>query len=338
MKRLLVICFKVIVGLLIGIAVALLALGAVKGKEYVKALLQDVTDGKVDSWGKELVSLGDKLDDISQKGEALLESGKELAGQIIDGYSSFEGYDIQDANLFDGEHEVESGDIERSFEGIDVQALAIELGGCKLEVLESVDGTIQVVTKNIGKFQAFVEEGTLCIRATRKVKETAESNDIYLYLPAGCRFGVMELEVGAGQIQAKKLEADSLKLEVGAGQVVAESVSADVLEASVGAGDMTLKEINLGQLAVDVDAGRLQAEGLVLNKVIGECSVGNLELKLTGTIQDYDYLLDCAAGNIYLDGKKYASGMEKEIRIDNGAGRSIELDCAVGNIRVTFAK
>ena len=240
--------------------------------------------------------------------------------------------------LFEKEYPVESGNVENTFEAAAVVGLDVELGGCLLEITEASQNIIKVETENIGKFQAYLKEGKLYLKATRKAKEDASGCSIKLYLPAGYYYQEMELTVGAGQIWADHLNANKVHLEVGAGQIMVDSVSADELEVSAGAGDIDLKQMTTGFLEADVDAGRLQAIGQVSGDIEGECAVGSLELNLSGFLKDYNYLLDCAAGNIYLDGEKYSSAIGQERKIDHGANRTMDLDCAVGNIRIVFGK
>ena len=340
-------CLTAVVLLVSAGVVLALAVRTEKGRETVEGLLHKAADGRVEGWEDKwedglgkldegFDKLKDSLDKLGEKGEALAESGKTFADQVIGGSVSFDGYDIDEADMFDKEYEIESGNIERTFEAAAVNCLDVELGGCRLEIGESADGYLRIATENIGRFQAYQKDGKVSVKATRKAKEDAESCKIYLYLPGGHHLQEMDFTVGAGQILAQSLSAEKIHLEAGAGQIISDSITAEELEVSVGAGNVNLQNTAVSMLNAEVDAGKLQIKGDILQKVEAECAVGNLELRLSGTKQDYNYVFSCAAGNIYLDGEKQASGMGQEIKIDNNASRNMDLECSVGNITVTF--
>lgn len=226
MKGIIKFCLKAIVLFLVLGIVAVLVTGALKGEEYVRDALRNITGGRIDGWEESLGSREESMEHWSDRLSGL----KDLAGQVFENYNSFEGYDIEDADLFEKEYPVESGNVENTFEAAAVVGLDVELGGCLLEITEASQNIIKVETENIGKFQAYLKEGKLYLKATRKAKEDASGCSIKLYLPAGYYYQEMELTVGAGQIWADHLNANKVHLEVGAGQIMVDSVSADELE------------------------------------------------------------------------------------------------------------
>ncbi len=254
-------------------------------------------------------------------GKNLLEGIKEGADALLDSvlerYESLEGFDIDDATIFDKEVAIESGNIERTFEHMNASVLNVEIGGCALEILDSQDGSARVVAENVGKFQAYQKGQELRITSTRKAKENAEDSRITLYLPAGYGWEAVDLEVGAGQILAEGLKVDELDI-------------------SVEAGEIRLSGMEAGSLSAEVGVGNFVAQGNVTGSVEAECSMGNLELHLAGSSTDYDYELQCVAGNIKIGEEQYGTGVAKEQTINNNAGRRIDLECSMGNITVTF--
>ena len=52
-------------------------------------------------------------------------------------------------------------------------------------------------------------------------------------------------------------------------------------------------------------------------------------------MEDYNYHLSCAAGNIDLDDTSYSgAGINKYI--DNGSDKKLDIDCGMSNVRVEF--
>ena len=70
---------------------------------------------------------------------------------------------------------------------------------------------------------------------------------------------------------------------------------------------------------------------------MGECGLGELDLTLTGTQEDYNYDLECGVGNLDVGSDSY-SGLGREKSISNkGADRKLNLECGMGNISVDFS-
>lgn len=252
------------------------------------------------------------LEDIKEGGEALLDD-------VLDRYENLEGFDIDDATIFNKDEAVESGNVERTFEHMSASVLHVEIGGCALEILDSQDGCTRVVAENVGKFQAYQKGNELRITSTRKAKENAEDSRITLYLPAGYSWQEVDLEVGVGQILAEGLQVSELDI-------------------SVGAGEIRLSEMEVGNLGAEVGVGNFVAQGSVTGSIEAECTMGNLELQLAGSRTDYDYELKCVAGNVKIGEDQYGGGVAKEQMINNGAGRRMNLECSMGNITVTFTQ
>lgn len=338
MKKLIKFCIMaVLVVIVIGFLLSA-AMSFTKGSDYANDFWVEVTGGKIDGWM-------DRVEEWGEKGKNLLQGikvgGDELLDHVFNGYDGLEGYDIDDAIIFNSDEAVESGNIDRVFDNMSASVLHVEIGGCALEILESEDGSARVVAENVGKFQAYQKGNELRITSTRKAREDAEDSKITLYLPAGYNWQEVDLEVGAGVIRiggtnASGMTAFKMDLEVGAGQIVAEGLKVSELDASVGAGEIRLNEMEVGILGASAGVGNFVAQGTVTGSVEAECSMGNLELKLIGSQTDYDYELECVAGNIKIGEEQYGGGVAKEQKINNGADRRIDLECSMGNIAVTF--
>ena len=63
--------------------------------------------------------------------------------------------------------------------------------------------------------------------------------------------------------------------------------------------------------------------------------MADIDLKLDGAEDSFNYEVDVAMGNVEIDGKTY-SGLATEKDIDNNAARDISAECAMGNITISF--
>ena len=120
---------------------------------------------------------------------------------------------------------------------------------------------------------------------------------------------------------------------------VPEQLELEELSVEVGAGNIDIKEglLTTAYASLDVDAGNLDFAGEVKGDLDANCNVGNMELKLTGEQQDYNYSLSCGVGSIKA-GDISVAGLGRDDEIDNGADYDMDINCDVGNIDVIFEK
>ena len=88
-------------------------------------------------------------------------------------------------------------------------------------------------------------------------------------------------------------------------------------------------------MSIEVGAGNCKILNATVDSINASCAVGNLSIELTGKETDYDYNVQCVAGNIKI-GKQSFAGLAKEAEINNVTNKLIDLECAMGNITVSF--
>ena len=93
--------------------------------------------------------------------------------------------------------------------------------------------------------------------------------------------------------------------------------------------------MNVLNADIDVNMGECIFEGLISGNLDAECHMGNLELNLLGSQSEHNYNIECAAGNIEMDGYSMAA-LAGERKIDNGADSEYDISCNMGNITVEF--
>ena len=126
--------------------------------------------------------------------------------------------------------------------------------------------------------------------------------------------------MGAGTVYLNRdIETEKLSVEMGAGEFESKNpVTAREADLEIGTGSMTFADLSAG-------------------KIDGECGLGELDLTLTGTQEDYNYELECGVGNLDVGSDSY-SGLGREKTISNkGADRKLDLECGMGNVSVNFS-
>ena len=283
-----------------------------------------------------------KLQEWIDKGK---ERAKEVTGQlstrIVGQNWELEGnYDIDTENWFEAEAETYNGSkpYSRLSTG-QVDYFSLQAAGCKVILKVTDESDFYFSFENMKKVQAYQKENSLFIKAVRDtlINEENKESVLIIYVPDSCILESADLELGAGSLQAEVLNTGKLVLSVGAGKVSLASLEADEIQVSVGAGAVSLENVNVHNADISVGAGNMSLTGLVKGNVDGECAMGNLELNLQGNVKDFNYDLQCVAGNILLNGEKH-SGINEGMVIGNAASKSMELNCAMGNMKITFVE
>ena len=238
---------------------------------------------------------------------------------------------------FEDGHRVYTGDVEKFCLGSGVQKLKLDLGGCGLQVIPSDDSFLYLEAMDVYKLQAFVDGDALCVSASERQSHmlTGSVGTILLYLPEGQRFREAEISMGAGWVEGYGLRADKASLEIGAGTVDVADAEVGRLEVSIGAGDVNFGWLEAESLKADVSMGGFAATGRLLGNADIQCAMGSVALLLEGRKGDFDYKLSCAMGSIDFDDEESYS-LVQEKKVDNRAGKEMDIECSMGSVSISF--
>ena len=230
-------------------------------------------------------------------------------------------YDIEDAFDFDEVYQIWKGNVAKYQLGTDIEDLDIELGGGSFTTIVSDDDNFYVEAEGVHKFQGFVEDNTLYIKSTSTSRGGSQKGEVTLYVPENYYFEEVEIDVGAGALWFSNLNAQEASLEVGAGSIALNDPKVQELDVSIGAGKIDMTGM----------------EGTVLNNADVECAMGNVEIGLVGSENDFNYYLEGHMGSIQVGDSGYISGGFSQKRtIDNRASKEMEIECSMGNITIWF--
>ncbi len=248
-------------------------------------------------------------------------------------------YNIDDASVFDKNHEVWEGDVEKTKVGSSsVTELDIDMGGCLLEIKDSGDSSYYIEYEGKGKLQAYEEENVLYVKSLlhEVILGTSQSEEhVILYVPKEVSLNVITMDLGAGQMNLSRLGADTVSVSVGAGNIVWEQLEAKEIVLEIGAGQMLAKEAALGDVEISMGAGNCEIQGQITGDVEVNCAAGQVTFDLLGTESDFNYEISCVVGNVKIGREKY-SGLAETKEINNSASKEMEISCAAGNIEVQF--
>ncbi|MCI9337297.1 MAG: DUF4097 domain-containing protein [Lachnospiraceae bacterium] len=321
--------------------------GAVAKRAVIIRTVEEATRGRVrldGMWGMHPYENGlmNWLLPWMDYDEAVVDSGWETPetpeepDEFCGSNTWYEG-DEEDTIQFSHSSKVYEGDVAKFCPGENIRNLDIEIGGSLFQTEISEDDSLYLEASDVYKFQSYLEDDTLCIRSSSRYAADLGEGRITLYIPKDYQFHEVDVELGAGELDFSFLYADSACLEVGAGQLlVYDRAEISKLDVSIGAGCAWFEAVKADELDVEVDMGIFSAnEAEIGRKVSAECAMGSVELTLKGCEEDFDYKLECDMGSIELDGKDYG-GFGREMSLENGASREIEMVCSMGHIGIGF--
>lgn len=320
--------------------------GSIAGRSAIADAVESATGGRVHmnpySWWGWGINVSDGLIDAPIADMVPLQVSEE-AGQSVDygwdGSAEEPGGDytaVQDQDpMFSHKYDVITGSREKYCPGDGIQNLDIEIGGCAFYTQESDDENIWLEVMNVHRFQAYVKGDTLHIKAKSAGVSDLSEGEIILYLPDGYGLTDVDMEMGAGNFFFTDLNVTKVSLEVGAGQVEIQNLVATDMDVSVGAGYVWISNMQVTELDVEVGMGVFSADGAVNGNVDVECSMGNVEMTLEGSEQDFNYSLEVGMGTIQLNDNTYG-GLAEERDINNHAAKEMDIECSMGNVAIMF--
>lgn len=252
---------------------------------------------------------------------------------------------------------VGAGETEKTdYRASDIRRIDIEVGCSDLFILESEDEYIQVARDSDARAVKYqLKNGTFRLYSEKSFRWwDGKQGTIYLYLPEGMNLDSIDLEIGAGTLESIALEADEIDVEADAGEGLIESLrgnevdvsanagtlkiyemTAKSLSAETGAGSLSIRNLSAEDVDLNASAGSLTVEGKIGRNADVECGAGSISMTLQGAETDYDYQLECAMGEIDLNGEEY-SGLANERNIKNGGKGTFDVECSVGSIEIYF--
>ena len=234
--------------------------------------------------------------------------------------------DCDDSDDYDDSDDDDSEDYVRAVDEEDGTVYQLKYQPAKLDIelkyddliLEEGDSFCVRVYDDSGKNVTVKESSdTLKVKSTKKL---SKNRKVCISYPEDVKLQELEIEMGAGTVYLNRdIETEKLSVEMGAGEFESKNpVTAREADLEIGTGSMTFADLSA-------------------RKTDGECGLGELDLTLTGTQEDYNYDLECGVGNLDVGSDSY-SGLGREKSISNkGADRKLNLECGMGNVSVNFS-
>ncbi len=215
-----------------------------------------------------------------------------------------------------------------------IKKMYIAIGGAALYIKEAQDGNFGIQKDGVGVYEYYAKDGVLHLTGDYK-RFVKDGEKIYLYIPEGTHFEKVAIAEGAGLADLGELDADEIELQIGAGMATSDKINCRSLKMDIGAGKVTLEGVKAQELEMNVGVGHAYIEADITKEIDVACGLGAVELVLSGSEKDYNYKASCEAGSIKIGNRVYGA-LSGDTFVDNDAGKDCSLECAMGNIELSF--
>lgn len=184
----------------------------------------------------------------------------------------------------------------QAFSASQVEQMTVETYGGKVEIKKSTGDEIQISNITTMDTVQFEEEDRELYIYRQEIDENQKP--LVIEVPENKRFQVLDLQSIASNIMVEgKIQAEETTLYT--------------------------------------EAGNLEVELLDSKETDMECYAGNLEVRHTGKLDDYELELESDACKIELDGKSY-SGFQEGIFGAMNSTKTIDVEANAGNLEISF--
>lgn len=214
----------------------------------------------------------------------------------------------------------------------DIKSLHLEAEGAEIEIGGNSNREFSVRTD--GNYEIYVRNEVLYIKSKGIQGEHKMLIEIpTLQVPGEILFQDVEMKADACDIYMSGISAKEFDLEIGAGKVEIGQLVAEHGEFDVGAGEIILTYGNMNECEVNVDMGNFEYTGMILRHGDVECNMGNAVFNLERGVEDYNFEIECGAGNVNI-GQQSFSGLGTEKFINNQVQEQFDIECNMGNVSI----
>lgn len=211
----------------------------------------------------------------------------------------------------------------------DIHSLYIQINAADFKIELGDEFSVE---SNLKYLSVSEKDGVLTIIDEAKSSSNYSNAVLTLYVPNDIVFDDVDITTGAAKLTVDALSANSLELKLGAGDVRFESLhtfwAADI---KGGAGQITIASGTLNDLTLAMGVGELNFSGALLGNCDLKLGVGESNLTLIGSKDDYGVDIKKGLGSISVDGKNVSDYGS------SGNGRShIHIESGIGAAHIVF--
>lgn len=197
--------------------------------------------------------------------------------------------------------------------------------------IKSTGGTdyFGVDWEGMGRFQYYVEDGTLYVISTENFGDTT------IYVPEDMVCESYTIAAAGSNVDADVIKAEEVSLFIGMSEVSIDTLEADSLIMEAGKCSVEIAKGNVGECTMTYDTGDIDYSGSISGNVEVTGSMGNLEFELWGDSDQYNYFIHSTMGSVDMPGY-HVVGLTQNKTVDNSAGKDMMITSSMGSIEVNF--
>ncbi|MBE7018152.1 MAG: DUF4097 domain-containing protein [Ruminococcaceae bacterium] len=210
----------------------------------------------------------------------------------------------------------------------DIHSLDIKINAADFKIEEGDKFSLE---SNLKYLSVSEKDGVLMIFDKAPNGSDYFNASLALCVPVDTVFKRVEILSGAAKLTADTLSADSLKLRLGAGDIWFGSLNASsYADIEGGAGKITVADGTLNNLSLEMGAGELELTLAMRGDCDLEFGIGNSDLTLIGSEDDYSVDIERGIGSISVDGNDVLNFSSR-----NGPNH-IDIEGGIGNVNIKF--
>lgn len=214
-----------------------------------------------------------------------------------------------------------------------IYELDVELANYELVIQEGDSLSVAYDDRNK---RVTVDGNKLKIEEKKKLFHGQEGYTVILTVPKDYFFTEVSITMGAGHLGIKQLSTNVLDLELGAGNVDISNLTAITsVDIDGGAGDLSITESEITDLDLQMGVGALTLSADLIGNNKIDLGIGDSDIKLKGTADDYRFNISKGVGEITFDGEKYTTD-SSSVTMQHDDISNIEINCGVGKVNIDF--
>lgn len=160
-----------------------------------------------------------------------------------------------------------------------------------------------------------------------------KNKEVVVYLPEN-KFDEITIETGAGKINIDEINTKKIDFDLGAGKVDIKKLNvSEKAEFDGGAGEINILSGSIRNLDLDLGVGKCFLKSTLTGHTKVDAGVGEVELHVIGSEEDYQVKFSKGIGSIRFHGKPI-----KEDMLYGIGNNYVEIDGGVGSISLDFEK
>lgn len=205
--------------------------------------------------------------------------------------------------------------------------LSVDIGVSRLEIRNGEQFKVETDNKNITLKQDY---NKIALKEDANSILDYDAEKVVIYVP-DVEFDEIYIANGIGQIDIESLKSKKLTLELGTGQTRIKNLAVSTkAKIKGGVGEVIIKEADLNNVDLELGIGKFKIEGIFKGENEIESGVGELNITLTDSKENYTIETETGIGEIKIDGKKVNNTVI-------GRGKThLDVESGVGQVTINF--